>query len=111
MSGRKLGGGRILGSGKGLAPPQASPSPRAASPFPPRSESTVSIGSSSVSVPATGGSSSLTDLGQGLGDMISVGAQNKGPGADSSMLVCPICNEEMVSCDGFESWRSGGGQG
>lgn len=104
MSGRKLGGGRILGSGKGLAPPQAAAAPRTASPFPPRSDSTTSIGSSSVSLPATG--SSLPDLGEGLGGMISVGAQGKGPGPDASALVCPICNEEMVCCETLERWRS-----
>ena len=97
MSGRKLGGGRVLGSGKGLAPP-ASPSvarPRAPSPLAPPSESEVSIGSSSLSPPA---SSSLADLGQDIGSSISVGAQGKG-GTDASALVCPICSEEMVCHD------------
>lgn len=92
MSGRKLGGGRILGSGKGLAPPTTLSAPRAASPLAP-SESTVSLGSSSMSPPATG---SLPDLRQDIGSSISVGTQDKGSGADASALVCPICNEEMV---------------
>ncbi|KAH6610104.1 vacuolar segregation pep7 [Trichoderma cornu-damae] len=92
MSGRRLGGGRILGSGKGLGPtPPAMP--RASSPFAP-SESTVSLASSSISPPASG---SLADLSQDIGSSISVGAQPKGSVADASSLVCPICSEEMVT--------------
>jgi len=49
-----------------------------------------------MSPPATG--SSLPDLGgEGIGGMISVGAQGKGAAADASGLLCPICNEEMVT--------------
>ena len=92
MSGRKLGGGRILGSGKGLAPPTPPSALPAYSTLAP-SESTVSLGSSSISPPATG---SLPDLGQDIGSSISVGAKGKGEAADASALVCPICNEEMV---------------
>ncbi|KAK4067167.1 uncharacterized protein Triagg1_7895 [Trichoderma aggressivum f. europaeum] len=92
MSGRRLGGGRILGSGKGLGPtPPAVP--RSSSPFAP-SESTVSIASSSISPPASG---SLADLTQDIGSSISVGAQPKGGAAGASSLVCPICSEEMVT--------------
>lgn len=91
MSGRKLGGGRILGSGKGLAPPPAQADPRAVSPFS-ASESTMSL-ASSMSPPA---SVSLTDLGQDIGASISVGAQRKASVADATGLVCPICSEEMV---------------
>lgn len=90
MSGRKLGGGRILGSGKGLAPPLAAP--RASSPLAP-SDSTVSIGSSSISPPVTG---SLTNAGQDIGSSISVGAQPQAGLSSSEGLVCPICTEEMV---------------
>jgi hypothetical protein len=53
-----------------------------------------------MSPPATG--SSLPDLGgEGIGGMISVGAQSKGAAAGASGLLCPICNEEMVrrTCD------------
>lgn len=92
MSGRKLGGGRILGSGKGLAPPTPPSAPRAASPFAP-SESTVSIASSSLSPPPSSG---FPDPGQDIGATISVGAQGKADSADTGGLVCPICNEEMV---------------
>lgn len=94
MSGRKLGGGRILGSGKGLAPPTPpSGAPRSLSPLAP-SESTVSLGSSSISPP---GSATLTDLGQDIGSSISLGAQSKRSAANGSALVCPICNEEMLT--------------
>ncbi|KAF5006037.1 hypothetical protein FDECE_7549 [Fusarium decemcellulare] len=94
MSGRRLGGGRILGSGKGLAPPTPpnANAPRVASPLA-ASESTVSMASSSVSPPVSGLSPDLS--GPGIGDSISVGAQGKGP-ADGG-LVCPICNEEMMT--------------
>lgn len=94
MSGRKLGGGRILGSGKGLAPPTPpnANAPRVGSPLA-ASESTVSIGSSSISPPVSGIASELA--GPAIGDSISVGVQGKGGSADGA-LVCPICNEEMV---------------
>lgn len=92
MSGRKLGGGRIFGTGKGLAPPTPPSAPRAISPFAP-SESTVSLGSLSLSPSASG---SLPDLGPDIGSSISVGAQAKRSGQDAAGLVCPICNEEMV---------------
>ncbi|KAM3531881.1 hypothetical protein NHJ13051_000617 [Beauveria bassiana] len=91
MSGRKLGGGRILGSGKGLAPPSVAP--RASSPLAP-SESTVSIGSSSLSPPISG---SLPEIGHDIGSSISVGAQPKAGLSSDGGLVCPICNEEMVT--------------
>ncbi|KFG78803.1 vacuolar segregation protein pep7 [Metarhizium anisopliae] len=93
MSGRKLGGGRILGSGKGLAPPTSPSVPRSASPLPP-SESTASMGSISMSPPA---SASLPELGQDIGASISVGSQRKNNATDATGLVCPICNEEMVT--------------
>ncbi|QPH05282.1 hypothetical protein C2857_002983 [Epichloe festucae Fl1] len=93
MSGRKLGGGRVLGSGKGLAPPAPPTAPRSSSPLPP-SESTVSIGSVSISPPVSG---SLPDVGQDIGSSISVGAQSKNNAANSAALVCPICSEEMVT--------------
>ncbi|UPL04013.1 hypothetical protein LCI18_014947 [Fusarium solani-melongenae] len=94
MSGRKLGGGRILGSGKGLAPPTPpnANAPRVGSPLA-ASESTVSIGSSSISPPVSRIASELA--GPAIGDSISVGVQGKGP-ADG-ILVCPICNEEMMT--------------
>ncbi|KAJ6443222.1 vacuolar segregation protein (Pep7) [Purpureocillium lavendulum] len=93
MSGRKLGGGRILGNGKGLAPPTPPTVPRSSSPLAP-SESTPSLGSPSLSPDA---SSSLPDFSQDIGSSISVGAQSKGNAGDASTLFCPICNEQMVT--------------
>ncbi|PHH82591.1 hypothetical protein CDD82_5516 [Ophiocordyceps australis] len=85
MSGRRLGGGRILGSGKGLAPPIATPSaaPRARSPFAP-SDSSLSLGSHSLSPPV---SISLTDPGPDIGSSVSLGTQAKGTVAPSTDLV------------------------
>ncbi|KAG6025231.1 hypothetical protein E4U41_001589 [Claviceps citrina] len=96
MSARRLGGGRVLGSGRGLAPPTPPPTaPRSISPLPPPSESTISIGSVSLSPPVSGG---LPDLGRDIGSSISVGAQGKDHAAGSTAaLVCPICSEEMVT--------------
>ncbi|RDA85429.1 hypothetical protein CP532_1518 [Ophiocordyceps camponoti-leonardi (nom. inval.)] len=91
MSARRLGGGRILGSGKGLAPPTPpTGSSRSGSPFAP-SESSASLGSISLSPPASG---SLPDhLSHDIGSSISVGAQSR----DRAGLVCPICSEEMMT--------------
>lgn len=106
MSGRKFGGGRVLGSGKGLAPPSSSlsrspapaPSPRAQSPFPPSDSSTISFHSrnstrDSISPPS---SSPLPDLSQDLASNVSLAGPSHAA-AESSKLVCPICDEEMVT--------------
>ncbi|TDZ38746.1 Vacuolar segregation protein pep7 [Colletotrichum spinosum] len=93
MSGRKLGGGRILGNGKGLAPPTppaVQSHRRTPSPFAP-SESTLSLNSSSASPPV---SSPLPDFPQDLASNINVGGPSRSP---SSKLVCPICEEEMLT--------------
>ncbi|OHE91832.1 FYVE zinc finger [Colletotrichum orchidophilum] len=95
MSGRKLGGGRILGSGKGLAPPTPpaiNGHQRTPSPFAP-SESTLSLNSSSASPPVT---SPLPDFAQDLISNISVGGPSRAV-SSSSKLVCPICEEEMLT--------------
>ncbi|KAI0875908.1 FYVE zinc finger protein [Hypoxylon argillaceum] len=96
MSGRKLGGGRVLGSGKGLAPPvpPAVRRERATSPSA-LSESTLSIGSPAASVsPST--SSPLPDFAQDLASNISLAGPSD-IGNAGSKLVCPICNEEMLT--------------
>ncbi|EFQ33773.1 FYVE zinc finger [Colletotrichum graminicola M1.001] len=95
MSGRKLGGGRILGSGKGLAPPTppaVQGHRRTPSPFAP-SESTLSINSSSASPPV---SSPLPDFAQDLASNVSLGGPST-TAAQSSKLVCPICDDEMLT--------------
>lgn len=109
MSGRKLGGGRILGSGKGLAPPTPPAIQRASSPYgAPSSESTQSISATSsprASISLSPGTSSpLPEFAQDLRSNISLGAG--GPsngGASESKLVCPICSEEMVCRS--QSWE------
>lgn len=95
MSGRKLGGGRILGSGKSLAPPAPPAHQRTSSLISP-SESTVSLSSrdSNISPLAT---SPLPENSQDLSSRVSL--ENGGPSAATAggtKLVCPICNEEMV---------------
>ena len=95
MSGRKLGGGRVLGSGKGLGPP-APPAHHRTNDLISPSESTLSLSSrdSTTSPLAT---SPLPETLQDLSSKVSL--ENGGPSvtAASSKLVCPICNEEMVS--------------
>ncbi|KAK3949872.1 FYVE zinc finger-domain-containing protein [Pseudoneurospora amorphoporcata] len=123
MSGRKLGGGRILGNGKGLAPPTAaaaaaasspSASPtiaaaaihnRAVSPFAPSDSSTVSFVSPNSTRDSISPSSSVPhpDIPQDLVSNVSLagpsngGGQSAGVGANNGRLVCPICDEEMVT--------------
>ncbi|KFZ24170.1 hypothetical protein V502_01333 [Pseudogymnoascus sp. VKM F-4520 (FW-2644)] len=95
MAARKLGGGRILGSGKSLAPPNTSSHAR--------SSSLLSIGESVVSADSTVstplGTSPLKDSGNDLGSRVSLDSRNDGNAANtgSTKLVCPICNEEMMT--------------
>jgi len=92
MSVRKLGGGRILGSGKGLAPPLPTAHQRSSSLISP-SESTLSLSSAESSALTT---SPLPERNQDLSSVVSL--DNGGPPvtAASTKLVCPICAEEMV---------------
>jgi rabenosyn-5 len=110
MAARKLGGGRILGSGKSLAPAAPSPAAHRLS----HTESTLSI-SSDVSTPS--GLSPLAtpplvpeNLAQGpdLNDRVDLENGSSGPAvnAASTRLVCPICNEEMVGPR--DNWGCGG---
>ncbi|PBP28173.1 vacuolar segregation protein pep7 [Diplocarpon rosae] len=98
MSGRKLGGGRILGSGKSLAPPPTPAHQRTSSLISSLTSSpaasSVSSGGSSASPLAT---SPLQEDGQDLGSVVSLQhGSSSGTGA-SSRLLCPICNEEMMT--------------
>jgi hypothetical protein len=97
MSSRKLGGGRILGSGKGLAPPAAH-APRAASLFAPSDRSTVSLHSrDSTPVSLSPSSSSpLPDFSQDLASNVTAAGPSNGASAGNK-LACPICEEEMVT--------------
>ncbi|KAK4129956.1 hypothetical protein BT67DRAFT_250232 [Trichocladium antarcticum] len=102
MSGRKLGGGRVLGSGKGLAPPPSvhvhGHAPRASSPFAPSDASTVSFqsrNSTPVSV-SPSSSSPLPDFSQDLTSNVTVAGPSNGA-SSGNKLACPICEEEMVT--------------
>lgn len=89
MAARKLGGGRILGSGKNLSPASAA--------LPPRTTSIQSPSASSISVNSS--VSTSTDP-QDLHSRISFDqADENGPTSTStaSVLFCPICNDEMVT--------------
>ncbi|CZT48819.1 probable vacuolar segregation protein pep7 [Rhynchosporium secalis] len=94
MSGRKLGGGRILGSGKSLAPPAPPAHQRTSSLISSPAASTVSSGDSTASPLAT---SPFPESNQDLKSIVSL--QNGGPSttSGSSRLLCPICNEEMMT--------------
>ncbi len=91
MSGRKLGGGRILGSGKSLAPPIPPAHQRKTLDLISPAASVVSSSQSSASPLAT---SPLPDNSQDLSSVVSL--QNGGSSAVTAKLLCPICNEEMV---------------
>ena len=94
MAARKLGGGRVLGSGRNLSPAAAALAPPSASLQSP-SASSVSVGSSV---------SAATDP-QDISARISFEQSDENNGrpaaaAARSTLVCPICNEEMVISTG-----------
>lgn len=92
---RSLGGGRVLGSGRSLEPAaalkqQQQQHSRNTSLLTP-SESSVSLSSQTSSTPV---STENEDI------LSRVALEEHGPSAAasaSSRLVCPICNEEMVS--------------
>ncbi|KAL8754598.1 MAG: hypothetical protein Q9199_004235 [Rusavskia elegans] len=91
MAARKLGGGRVLESGRNLSP--------AAAALPPRSTSLQSPSESSVSVNSS--VSTSTDP-QDINARISFDQSDERNGKAAaasarSTLVCPICNEEMVT--------------
>ncbi|KAL2193969.1 FYVE zinc finger-domain-containing protein [Corynascus similis CBS 632.67] len=100
MSARRLGGGRVLGSGKGLAPPPPAHAPRSASPFAPQSDSsTVSLRSrNSTPISLSPSSSSpLPDFSQDLTSNVTVGGSSSNGASSGNKLACPICEEEMVT--------------
>jgi len=92
---RSLGGGRVLGSGRSLAQSSSAPklglSPRLDGAFLSPSESSLSLGSQTSSTPV-----SFQDE-----DIMSNVAKRDGPSiavaSAQSRLVCPICDEEMVT--------------
>lgn len=88
MSARKLGGGRVLGNGRSLSPA-----------YPPRNSSLLSPSASTVSVSSSSSTQPSTDP-QDISSRISLDQNennNAAAAAASSRLVCPICNEDMVT--------------
>ena len=88
MSGRKLGGGRILGSGRSLSPHL----PRNSSLLSP-SASTLSVNSSTPSHLSIDAQDLSSRVSLDQSDDIATAAASV---AASARLFCPICNEEMV---------------
>jgi len=95
-SGRSLGGGRVLGSGRSLSPAVAAPPPRHArnasllSP----SESSLSLSSQTSNSPA-----STTETRDDIATKVLLAAPGHAAASAgaSSRLVCPICNDDMVT--------------
>lgn len=91
MSARKLGGGRVLGSGKNLAPSAT---------YPARNSSLLSPSGSTLSVSSSASTSQPSTDAQDISSRISLDqseTENAATAAASSRLACPICNEEMVT--------------
>lgn len=91
MSARKLGGGRVLGSGKNLAPVPA---------YPARNSSLLSPSGSTLSVSSSASTSQPSTDVLDISSRISLDHsenENAAVAAASSRLACPICNEEMVN--------------
>ncbi|KAI4114641.1 MAG: hypothetical protein LQ345_004616 [Seirophora villosa] len=89
MAARKLGGGRILGSGNNLSPASAA--------LPPRTTGLQSPSASSISVNSS--VSTSTDP-QDLHSRVSFDqTEENGPSnaLAATALFCPICNEQMVT--------------
>lgn len=94
MSRRTLGGGRVLGSGKSLSPAGPTPSPQT-------KPKVLSPSASSVSLNSQASASQFSSETQDITSRISLengdNAISAAPAASGANLVCPICNEEMVS--------------
>lgn len=88
---RSLGGGRVLGDGKGLVPPPASTKP------PITNHGLLSPSTSSVSLSSQASSAAMPGTNEDLTSQVALGhASAQAAAAASSRMVCPICNEEMV---------------
>ena len=93
MSSRKLGGGRVLGSGRSLSPSAAA--------YPKRNSSLLSPSASTVSLDSSLSTSQQSAETQDISSRISLDQSDgasaaAAAAASSSRLACPICNEEMV---------------
>lgn len=105
MSRRTIGGGRILGSGKNLSPaaaPPTAPTTKAPSPLP---SHVLSPAASTLSLDSSGNGSLTPPSGEShdIASRVSVDhgssdlSQNLKAASAADRLVCPICNEEMVT--------------
>lgn len=96
MSARKLGGGRVLGSGRSLSPA-----------LPPRNSSLLSPSTSSVSIDSSTSqpSSDAQDLSSRISLDTSDDSTAAAAAAAQAKLVCPICDEVMV--EGTSKSRKG----
>lgn len=98
MSGRTIGGGRVLGSGRSLGPPP--PPPKSSSPLPAH---VLSPSASTLSLNTAGSESSTPPLSDPQDIASRVSLDHGGPdlalaaAAAGDRMVCPICNEEMVT--------------
>src|ERR1700761_8137224 len=89
---RSLGGGRVLGTGKNLAPP---PPPSKA---PLRSPGLLSPSESSVSLSSQTSSTPVSTENEDITSRVALDEHGsaQAAAAASSRMVCPICSEEMV---------------
>ncbi|KAF2127497.1 vacuolar segregation protein-like protein pep7 [Dothidotthia symphoricarpi CBS 119687] len=107
---RTLGGGRVLGSGRSLstnitttttnsaAPAATTTTPRLAAQHR-RNASLLSPSESSVSLSSQASNSpaSTVETREDIGSKVLLGPGESAAASASSKLVCPICNEEMVT--------------
>ncbi|PNS21023.1 Vacuolar segregation protein pep7 [Sphaceloma murrayae] len=89
---RSLGGGRVLGSGRSLAPPAPT------KPTHQRTTSLLSPSESSVSLSSQTSSTPVSTQDEDIMSKVATGDQGPSVLASvSSKLMCPICSEEMVT--------------
>ncbi|KAL9111819.1 MAG: hypothetical protein Q9227_003878 [Pyrenula ochraceoflavens] len=91
MSKRTLGGGRVLGSSKSLSP--AVPSPQFTSNHRSPSASTLSLNSQTSTPPSSESQDIASRISLDHGDS----TNSQASAAATARLVCPICNDEMVT--------------
>ncbi|CAN9362241.1 unnamed protein product [Alternaria alternata] len=96
---RSLGGGRVLGSGRNLSPAAPPPQPAATAPAHRRNASLLSPSESSVSLSSQTSISpaSTHETREDISSKVLIGPTENAAASASSRLVCPICNEEMVT--------------
>lgn len=92
---RSLGGGRVLGTGKNLAPP-VPPTPQASARA--TSPAVISPSESSVSLSSHTSSTPFSTENEDIASRVALNEHGsaQAAAAASSRMVCPICNEEMV---------------